>query len=321
MVRKEFANIGKYMIRQLSSSIEIYHTTQDDPALHSYQTEKKRLSKSQILQFMYYHFLPVDERGVISYVSEKEVANAIGCSIRTVRNNNVVLENAQLIFHSRSGKTINVWILPYPQYFQEGGSGYLSLEFNRFTQWIAIDNVNALRMELRKELVYDNNTVKRLYHKEDTSVISMNDLKLFLPKYTHYRGKIEEIVSKGTPAFNTEVNNSSIVFTIQPGYMNGKMAKEMKREEYRSIIEQTIHSLVEAAYVSEFTKKDREDFVQLAFEYGPDQVIKGLEILIAEMFSADSFMTIHNMGGKLRTLIRIQFTQDTHDQVARAITA
>lgn len=154
MIKKEFAKIGKQIIRQLSSTVEKYKDIEDhmDLDAHGNPTiktvaEHHRLSKSQISQLIFYHFLHVDERGIICDVSEKEIRITLNCTVRTVRNNNVVLAETELISYSR-GKGINICIVPYPQYFEEHGFGFMELEYTRFEELILIENVNALRLNV-----------------------------------------------------------------------------------------------------------------------------------------------------------------------------
>lgn len=319
MVRKEFANIGKQILRQISGFVEIYQSiikecfnqneinelsvTENYNSISEnkfFRAERRRLSKSQILQFIYYHFLQVDQRGVITQVSEKSIAKVIGCNIQTVRNNNVVLEDAQLIYHSRSDRGINVWIVPYKYYFQEGGSGYLILEFNRFLQLVEIANVNSLRFELREELSYDNNTFKRLYKKNGTVLISKNDLRLFLPKYAHSKSMIESIVERGSKTFQATFNGSNIQFTAQAEYRTGKLIKDQKKEEYRAMIEKTMKQ-----FLNDLSPYDINSFIQLAFDYGIENVLNGLEKLKEELNDPELIDPILNYGGKLRTIIRM----------------
>lgn len=325
MILREFAKIGKYMLRELSNAVSIYEEVEKElstnegsdveESIPSFAIQKIRLSKTQIIQYMYYHFFSVDERGVVVVPSEKEIAKAIGCTVRTVRNNNLTLEEAGLIYCSHSGSRLNVWLLRYPDYFQEGGSGYLELQFNRFQEFANIENVNALRIELRLELIYDNNEVKRQLGKDDTAKITKNDLKMFLPKYTHYTGALEKIVSKCTNAFEKAISDISILFTKKQDYIHAKEAKKIRQLEYKKQIEDRIHEVT-----GTFSPSDVRDFVQMCFEYGGERVLMALNSLIELIcYSTERIEHIHNHGGMLRTIIRIQLEQNGQEKVPMAV--
>ncbi|KQU11884.1 hypothetical protein J8N01_14085 [Priestia megaterium] len=339
MIKKEFAKIGKQIIRQLSSTVEKYKDIEDhmDLDAHGNPTiktvaEHHRLSKSQISQLIFYHFLHVDERGIICDVSEKEIAAALNCTVRTVRNNNVVLAETELISYSRSGKGINICIVPYPQYFEEHGFGFMELEYTRFEEFILIENVNALRLELRKELVYDNDTIKRQFNPgENTSKISFNDYKIFTPKYTHYKGMMQKIAETQTSAFKTVVQGSTIFFVLKDGAKNGKMSKQEKKDQYDAAIRRTIeetfvklsgHSTDSTGIVmSSFQNEDIADLVQLSFEYGIERVKSALYSLIEQAFFSHDAQVVENYGGKIRTLIRKELSKNLQDQVPAELTA
>ncbi|WP_121616688.1 hypothetical protein [Virgibacillus halodenitrificans] len=337
---KEFAKIGKSIFRQLSSYIEIYSSIENEQQKAEEETEldrviketasqlsfgneivmkngeptysisvnKHRLSKTQILQFILYHFYHVDERGVIRNVQEKDIAEAIGCTLKTVRNNNVIFEQLDLIYHSRSSNGINIKLVDYPHYFDKNGYGYIELSFERLEELIKIENVNALRLEIRKELVYDNNEAKRKYkHDYSPSKISFHDFKTFAPKYTHYRGMLEEISKKGTNTYKTIINDdNSLYFILDEGMQSSKELKEVKKEEYTKAIAEYLDQHKVSGYVSQL---DRSDFVQLAFEYSLNRVFQALDVLINEEFVLGLQVT-RNFGGRLRTIIRQQL-EDT----------
>lgn len=327
VVRKEFGKIGKRLLRQLSSYVEKYEEVEKeievviDPLSqltekkieHTYDVKKIRLSKSQILQVLYYHFLQIDERGVIRAVSEKQISEDLNITIRTVRNNNILLEKAGLVSYSRSnGNTINILLENYQSYFMQNGSGYLTLTFDRLKELSQIEHVNSLRTELREELIYDNNEAKRQFKRDHSpSVISFNDFKTFAPKYTHYQGMVKSIVEKGTSAFNVIVKDSTIFFDKNESYQTGKELKELRTKEYT----ESVISIIQYKRLEEFfNKQDIEDFVQLAFEYSIERLILALEELIMEQFYEGNEKPIHNFGGKVRTIIRQNLQNETQIQ-------
>jgi hypothetical protein len=264
--------------------------------------EFKRLPKYAILTLLYYHFLQIDRFGVISNVSEKEVAKAVGCSVRTVKNNNALLEQAGLILLSNNGRNVNVWIRGYKDYHQGGNAGYKSMTLSFFKELVAMDNVNEIRFMLRQGLKYDNDTVKRNYTRNKSkkvySKISFNDAKVFLPKYTHYKSMINRIANNKSQAFETILKGSDVYFVMDEKFF-GKSMKEHKTAEYMESIVQKL-----ADYQEGLVKKDYDDFVQLGFEYGINMVIEALDHYIHESFYSPDAEQIDNKGAWVRTHIR-----------------
>ncbi len=362
MELKEFAKIGKGMLRQITSFIESYKIEEEEQnySLSSKQVTLKetlanmrgllsdnniedvveetvsnfiydedpkqkvsvkhtRLSKSQILQFILYHFLPIDERGVIRGVCEKEIADLLGVSLKTVRNNNHLFEEIGLIYFSGSSEGINIMLIDYPRYFDKDGYGYMELEVSRFGELKGITHVNSLRLELRMELVYDNNEVKRQYKKDNSPCkISFNDFKTFAPKYTHYKGMLEDIIKKGTSSFKKAVENSTIYFVLEQGVQNGKALKEQRKEEYTKFLEEYLQEKGCQEFIQ---RPDVDSFVQLAFEYSMERVIQALEPIIYKEFVLGELDKTENFGGRVRTAIRQNIAKNTEGQTPAMLTA
>ncbi|MEX3623777.1 hypothetical protein [Viridibacillus arvi] len=313
MITKEFAKIGKSMIRQLSSVIEQFIFIEDDEIIHealqepidcettsldsympevdldenkepqNYYIKHHRLSKSQILQFIVYHFFAVDQRGVICHISEKEIAETINCTVKTVRNNNAVLSSVGLInfSHSRTASEMNVQIIDFPKYFETNGFGYMELNFERFKEISNIEHVNSLRLELRKELVYDNAEIKRQMKKDTTpSSVSFNDYKNITPKYAHYKGMMKQVADKGTSSFVTMIQGNNICFKLAEGKLNGKALKQKKRDEYKERINNYIQE--QQCKILFKSNNDIDDLIQLSFEYSVERVMPALVQFINE---------------------------------------
>lgn len=329
---KEFAKIGKTVFRQLSSHIETYEISEvkkDSQPITELEivmeelskklnsdyieneqviTKKRfRLSKAQILQYISFHFFPIDEKGVIKEVSEKRLAETLGCTVKTIRNNNVALEECGLIYFSNGAAGFNIMINNYSRYFETGGSGYLVLDIERFNSYKSIQNVNALRLELRKELVYDNHEIVRQMKKDNAPCrISFEDFKIFTPKYTHYRAMLGEIIQQGSPNFETTVRGSHIYFILKSGIQTGKVLKESRAMEYNQLLREY---LTDKECIKHFEKKDLDNFVQLAFEYSMERVIPALELLVVKEFVLGDLEPTKNFGGRLRTIIRQNMAQ------------
>ncbi|WCF11384.1 hypothetical protein NDS46_30975 (plasmid) [Paenibacillus thiaminolyticus] len=346
MSLKELAKIGKSMLRQLSGAVEKYtiveplnhehvcpyaHT--DNPKMRELlcntycsvansaeepkvQVAKYRLSKYQILQLLYYHFLPVDSKGIISCISEKDVAEKLGCTIRTVRNNNVVLSNLELIHYSRyDDQHFNVMIVPYSTYHESkenGGSGYLPLYINHFDLLLKLENVNSLRFELRMLLKFDSDALRRKYGKAEVSEISKKDTEMFMPKYMQTSPMIKQTVEKRSEAFQISMEGNTVFFMMDERF-NGKLIKEQNEKLYSS----EIQSYLANSQITLTMKADFESLVQLSFEYSLSEVIEALKEWNMEINYNELNKYISNPGGYVRTKIR-QARQNKHK---RAISA
>lgn len=270
------------------------------------RTEEKRLPKYAVLQLLFYHFLQVDENGVIQHVSEKMVAHALSCSPRTIRNNNRILEEAGLIFCSRSGNGINIWIRDYSDYHHEGGSGYERMTYPFFEELVKLDMVNSVRYMIRQELKYDNDTPKRKYAKKQDdlqySKLSFNDAKVFLPKYTHYAGMIQTFATASTSVFETKLDHSDVYFVMNANYY-GKHLYELREKEYTSKLTGFLENYDDFV-TDHITSSDLKSFTQLCFEYGLSRVEDALNQMVHLAFYSPDAELIQNKGGYLRHYIR-----------------
>lgn len=257
-----------------------------------------RLSKSQIKQFLAFHILPIDKRGVLKNIGEKRLANILNCTVETVRNNNKRLVDLGLILLSNSGKSsFNVIVKDYDKYHlpsHQGGTGYLYLTKELFGEILKIDNVNALRVSLRMILKEDNVVAEE---RIDVLKSSFTNKEVFniLPKYTHYRGYLELISAKLSGLFNTELQQKEIKFHL-PKELEVEELMSQKLELYRAKIENCITN---ARLV--LKEKDIVDFIQMSIQYGLDAVLMSIEILARDYIYKNT--KIKNLGGLVRSIV------------------
>lgn len=269
-------------------------------------SEKKRLSKFQLLQFMLYHFLSVDSNGIIKYTSIKEIAKILGCTTKTVRNNNEVLRRMGFVATSTITTDIfNIIILGYKDYRlsqKDGGHGYIPMAQDFFAKLIEIDNVNAIRLCIRELIKADDDEVK-LNEKIEESVFTYKNIKHFMPKNISYKSAIEDIVNKTSELFDIEKKASFMSFQLKDEF-NGKKLKLIKEEVFKKNLTVFLDDNKIA-----HTNKDISDLVQLSMEYGFSHV----EIAIAEYSSKYIKLLndgIENLGGFIRELIRKKFFEN-----------
>jgi hypothetical protein len=150
----------------------------------------KRLSKTQLKQILYYHFLNMDAKGIIKKVNVHKVAEALNCSINTIiNNNNRLIELGFIGCTYLSSKIFNIFLVGYSKYHltkEQGGNGYIQMSKEVLTELLKVKNVNVLRFELRRLLKVDNDSFKVLSEATNTeSTYSYNEIKRVMPKYTY----------------------------------------------------------------------------------------------------------------------------------------
>ncbi|QST02027.1 hypothetical protein IMZ31_21490 (plasmid) [Pontibacillus sp. ALD_SL1] len=262
-----------------------------------YIAQKKRLSKLQILQYIYIHFI-ADGNGMVLGVSEHQIARDIGCSVRSVRNNNAALEKAGLLCygHKEQG-VLNYKIEEYAHISEDYPQGYyLSLYYGAFEQLIGMSDVNLLRLELRKILVYDSDEIQRQKRGDHVaSVLSYNNLTTFLPQHVQYKKKVRELSQKETSMFRASYQDDRLTFTMDQSFY-GQTVKEKKKEEYMISIKKELEDVDRL-----INKQDETDLLQLAFEYGVSMLMTTLQNVKQECFYSEQAEVIHNFGGFVRS--------------------
>lgn len=263
--------------------------------LDKYQSS--RLSKTQIKQFLFYHFYCVDSNGLVKNISEKDVAEYIGCSINTVRNNNEKLVQLGLILFSNSGKgSFNVIIKEYSKYHltsKKGGTGYLYLTKESFNEIIDIQDVNAIRITLRLLIKEDSIPVDTDRSKIDSS-LSYSDIYRFLPHYTNYRSFIRKRTDAIKNIFSLKEIKNKISFSMNLN-LRAEALKDIKTDNYLSSIRNKTSELQIFLKESEI-----KDIVQMSFQYGINVTMKSLEILSSEYIYRD--VSIRSIGALIRTI-------------------
>lgn len=116
-----------------------------------------RLKANALKLLLVYHFLSPDNMGIIQSVSVHELAEYIGCSVRTICNANAKLQKFDYISFSHAGSDdqINVMLNGYKDYSlpaNKGGRGYATFNKEIMDQVIHISSLTKLRICLRTAL-------------------------------------------------------------------------------------------------------------------------------------------------------------------------
>lgn len=265
------------------------------------------MSKSQIKQFLYYHFLPIDDNGIIQYISTSQTASVLGCTEKTIKTNLDKFVDCNLLSYTKINSDLYTLYLPdYKKYHlskYQGGTGYVQLAKEAFHEVLNINNVNALRLELRRILKFDNDYIK--YKDSDIdldldfcSTYTFEEIKRIMPDHINYRGAISDVLNKTSKIFDVTQQDSAITFKLKNEY-NSHFLKESK---YLNFKHEFYNFYNNETLISYPGPKVLEDLVQMSFEYGFKTVIEALHIYIKNYYNNN--VVIKNVCGFIRTLIR-----------------
>lgn len=253
-----------------------------------------RLSKLQLKQFVLFHFLWIDERGFIKNVNELDLAKKLKCSVNTVRNNNIALQEYGYIAFSRSSnETVSIFLLDYTKYHLEskkGGCGYITMPKNMLNELLSIKNVNTLRLEVRQILKDDDYQVKEI---ETEVKLSFKEYSRLLPDYFKGKKSILNVLKPEMVSnlFQFKNDTNGFCFKLKE-FFNGKKQKETLTNAYKKELEVFF---IKQELV--FDEKTQLDLLQMSVQYE-------LELVKAAIVKAKTFFDkIDNIGGYIRTSI------------------
>lgn len=281
--------------------------------------EDSRLSKYQLLQLLMYHFLGTDSKGFVSFVSKNQLANQLNCSVRTIKNNNKRLEELGLIVcHNYGTDLFNLKINGYEKYHlkkEEGGTGYVQMSQSFVKALIGMDNVNVMRLAIRALLKFDDEVEVR---KEAQCEYSYNDIKRFMPTNINHKKIIDELMAKTTHIFDIETTNATVFISLKEEF-NGKVQKLQKEVEFTETISTYIQEMNERLSGKEeihVSNKETENLVELAMEYGVDNVVQAIDICHDYLERDNTPHVIENLGGFIRTIIENSLFRSIEKMVA-----
>lgn len=268
--------------------------------------EEKRLSKYQLAQFILYHFLNVDSNGFARYITVKQVASIIGCSTRTVTNNNRVLAKLGLIAYTKlSPEYFNVVILGYKQYHlrkEEGGTGYIQMPKEFLQGILKLKHTNEIRIAIRKYHRFDDDVIVK---KGSECVLTYNDIKHFMPTNISYKKAILRTMEPAREFFDIITKDRFVIFHLKDKY-NGRILKVQKEEQFSA----ELIGFLERAHIRAL-KPEIGDLVQLSLEYGLKAVTEALEVYKEDYVQTGKDIEVDNLGGFIRNTIRRTFLYKT----------
>lgn len=266
------------------------------------------LSKSMIKQYLFLHFIPANKSGVRKRVSYSNLAKSLNISTMTVRNNFERLVKLGFIWVSKIERGLyDIVIVDEYKNHESVGKGYITMSLNMFYNLLSFENVNELKIELKKILWCD---AKVNFTSANISLNKDNLLKV-LPDYIR-PSKRDELL-----------NSAQTMFVFENGTLNYnayKTKEDMLKplyDDFKDVIEgffrvskmayskhyadninnptMTNHLILEKSIIL-------DDLAGLAIQYNIYLVLKALQDMYINYGGVDKNETI-NTGGYIRSKI------------------
>ncbi|EQJ94763.1 hypothetical protein ACPMCT_20070 [Clostridioides difficile] len=284
------------------------------------------LSKSAIKQFIAYHFIPCNKNFVRKSVSFKNIADICNVSVVTARYNHSILIKAGLVYSTKvkRGKFDIVIDGEYKNHLKksDGGQGYITMSLDTLKHLLKFDNVNELKLEIKKLLWADANTSKGKKVK-----FNKENLISVLPSYLRKSSKrLEAFLKDSKTLFNISNNriDTSRYETkekVRNRYINFIKEKIEKffsntgcslSANYSKVLEQ-VNLDKHELYKEDLNRQlelEKEliinDLVGLSIQYSINIVLKTLNYVFNE-YTIDendiNYSEIKNPGAFIRTII------------------
>lgn len=305
---------------------------------------KPRLKSNAIKLLLLFHFYHPDRFGIIKDVMLDDLATALDCDIKTIRNNLEILKQYGYIsFCKTSPHYITLCLTDYENYYlsaKQGGRGFFVLSRELLFKIFELDNLLSLRIHLRELIDMDNLNAKGPF----TAVSkTFKELRRLLPEYCK-PCNIKKAIDKQDGIFNISfktnevTHEKSIKFEIKDCF-NSRKQKQQCLEHYINMFSDFMHDFnstvgfvnsnnTPAPKYNEFfdTPSTRyrlivfrdfelEDLAQLALQYSYDMVITAYSQIYKTYILNEQ--KIINLGGLVRTaIIAIQQSHMSNSQAA-----
>jgi hypothetical protein len=263
---------------------------------------KIRLSSNQIKQMLTL-YSRCDSNGIIKNISKKQIASVIGCTEKTIENNNILLQQLRFIsIQPKEKGELTVFINNYKDQYKKDGGGYIVMSGDMLSLLMEINDVNSLRVAIPAIIKSDMNSL----FNHDTK-FSIKQIKSLLPTYIYTRKAITKIIanfsSLSKNIFKWKEEDNFFIVDIDRT-IDGKMIKKERTVIFESEIIGAISEKFSDPAITEETIKnelstDMDDLVAMGFEYGID---------VVKSFAVDAFElkeTIRSFGAYVRNLISI----------------
>lgn len=266
------------------------------------------LSKSMIKQYLFLHFIPANKSGVRKRVSYSSLAKSLNISTMTVRNNFERLVKLGFIWVSKVERGLyDIVIVDEYKNHESVGKGYITMSLNMFYNLLSFENVNELKIELKKILWCD---AKVNFTSANISLNKDNLLKV-LPDYIR-PSKRDELL-----------NSTQTMFAFENGTLNYSAYKTKEDilkplyDDFKDVIE-GFFSVSKMAYSKHCADNMNnptmtnnlvlektmilDDLVGLAIQYNIYLVLKALQDMYIN-YGGVGKNEVSNTGGYIRSKI------------------
>lgn len=301
-----------------------------------YHNEKNRygyrpMLKGNAIKLLWLlHFYHPDNNGILYDIDANELAHTLGCNVRTVWNNLLVLQEYTYISYSRTSYgLLNIVLNDYENYYlpaNKGGRGFLVVSKELMQKLISVKSLVSLRICIR-ELV--NLDAPELKGQASVDYKHIRDIRSVLPPYCK-PSIIKSRLAECPDIFTVMVNNDMVRFEINPNFVP-KIQKASAHDEYIGELQKFIWNFNQnVAYINAGGESPDElriffdkiypnasyklmylndievdDLASLALHYSYNIVINALSVVYREYFMYEK--QINNLAGLVSTIIRSQF--------------
>lgn len=256
--------------------------------------DEKRLSRSQLLQFIMLHFYPVDENGFVKNIDIPALAEALRIHTKTVRANFVVLDQLGFLSYSATASQLyQVWLREYRTYHatkEQGGTGYLQISQEFLQTLIKSTSVNEIRLRLRLYLRHEDEVVRS---DQQNAHVAYRELKSWLPSHVGYPKAWQPLLMKMNHMLHWAAETTGIRFRFIDKII-GKWQRPIKEEELAQLLAEHYPHL----------SHEMTSLVTLGMEYGWESLTKVLD----DAFAEDKAMPVHTWGAFIRSRLRLLTT-------------
>lgn len=296
---------NSYCQKHIKTKVKtIYHNERNKLHFDGFPAVKFRLSRLQLSQIVLYHFMGVDNNGVVKNISTIKIAQILNCTTKTIRNNNKALVDLGYIYLSQGSDKdkFNVILLDYKSYHlsqREKGTGYIVMPKSIISEIANIKSVNALRILIRQLLAYDNRN--RVIGERRKATYTYREIKRFVPRNLGYKALLDKEIEQNKSVFKIEKHKKKIEFLLEDKF-NGKLLREQMRKENEKIFEKYKEPL-------NLIDRDIVDLVNMSVSYGIELIKKAIRDVKEEYINTKQY--IYNFGGLIRTFVEINLMEMT----------
>lgn len=265
------------------------------------QKQKVKLSKTQIKQYLLYHFLPLNSEGVFEYVIEQNIADELNVDIKTVRRNNKILKAIGLIkYHRIDIGCIAIKINDYNKAFETGNSGTINIPNNvikAIIQFKEMDMLKCFLLLYAQHFSYLRNTKNSIITKH----LLIKEIKKIIPNGKNYDLNILRIFNKLKDYFDFIKYNKivkrlcTLEYKVKERFLTYKYDEKIKTE-----LANELEKIFKEKNIDKYiTYKVYDDIYSLCNEYGKDLLLKAIN-----NFNSDFINKKSEIGAIIRNEIK-----------------